>query len=144
MENDSQEEISIPLFIKPDFILRIKSMVIDSLVIIILLFIAFWFCSIFNIESANVKALLSLMIVLYEPIFTSHSRTFGQKMMKIQVRNFAHIKNGGAEQNIGFLASLFRYLIKLLLGWISLLTIHSDQYGRAIHDKFANSVMTFK
>jgi hypothetical protein len=46
--------------------------------------------------------------------------------------------------NINIFYSIFRYLSKLLLGWISLLTIHSDDYGRAIHDKIGNSVMTIE
>ena len=64
------------------------------------------------------------------------------KIMGLRVRKFSDVKDGRLYSNINIFYSISRYFSKLLLGWISLLTIHSDDYGRAIHDKIGSSVMT--
>ena len=65
-------------------------------------------------------------------------------MMGLRVRNHEKLSDGHAHQNINIFFSLLRYLAKILLGWLTLLTIHSNKYGQAIHDKVGNSVMTFE
>ena len=129
------------MFIKPEFVLRIKSMVIDSFVIVVLLYLAYLVFNTLAIESTILRASAFLLIFSYEPIMVAHSRTIGQRLMKLQVRSHASVLQNDVAQGIGFMRSLIRYIAKVLLGWISLLTIHSDEFGRAIHDKIANSVM---
>ena len=64
--------------------------------------------------------------------------------MGIRVRKFKRYKNKKESKNINILSSLLRFTFKLLLGWISLLSIHSDTYGQALHDKISNSLMTIE
>jgi uncharacterized RDD family membrane protein YckC len=42
------------------------------------------------------------------------------------------------------LQAFFRYVLKISLGWISFLTMHSNSQRRAIHDFAAGSVMIKK
>ena len=94
----------------------------------------------FNVESTKVRVLI--FVFMYEPILVSCNRTIGQKIMKIRVRNYSKIVNSGDEVNINFFFSILRYITKLLLGWISLITIHYDNHSRAMHDYISKSVMT--
>ena len=131
-------------FSKPSLLLRIKSIFIDSLVIIVLMMIASNILTFFNVDSGTIRGSVLALILLYEPIFTSLNRTLGQKVMGLRVRNFSTLKNSKESKNINIAWSLLRFLTKTLLGWISLLTIHSNTYGKAIHDGVANSVMTLE
>ena len=44
-------------------------------------------------------------------------------------------------KNISFPFALVRYLLKMFLGWISLLTITANDKKKAIHDFVAKSVV---
>ncbi len=127
--------------IKPSFTDRGKSVVIDGFFVVFLLYLCFILTSTLNIQSATTKLALLILVFLYEPIAVAFSRTLGQKIMKIRVCNKKSYLNTGSPERINILWSLLRYLLKLGLGWISLLTIHSDKYGQAIHDLFAGSIM---
>lgn len=143
-QNQSMEnKTSIPRFRKPNLIIRIKSMFIDSLVIIALMMLASQILNGLEVESSAVKVLTMVLIALYEPLLTTIKQTLGQKIMGIRVRNFNRFTGSEEKTNINFPMSLIRYIVKILLGWVSLMTIHSDNYGRAIHDKFGNSFMMY-
>jgi len=129
-------------FHKPEMLKRIKSMIIDGVVIIILMYLAFRIFDSTQSQSETGRKIAMLFIILYEPIFTSINRTIGQKIMGLRVRNFSTFKNFNEKKNINILYSLIRYIAKLFLGWLSLITIHSNKFGRAIHDITGNSVMT--
>ena len=79
------------------------------------------------------------LFVLYEPILVSLGATVGQLLMKIRVRRFSD-----RTKRINVFASLLRYLIKAVLGWLSFLTIGSSNYNRAIHDMAVDSVVVEK
>jgi uncharacterized RDD family membrane protein YckC len=55
--------------------------------------------------------------------------------MNISVKNFSNKKS------INIFQSFFRFFVKIGLGWLSFLTIHSNPQKRAIHDKFSGTVM---
>jgi len=131
-------------FDRPSLILRVKSMLLDGVVIIILMFIASAILDSFNIESGLVRGIALFFIILYEPILITIDRTIGQRMTGLRVRKFAKFVDEDITQNINIFASLIRYLTKGLLDWLLLLTIHSNAYGQAIHDKIADSVMTLE
>jgi len=141
--DDAQSNDEI-YFNKPSLVLRIKSIFVDSLVIIVLMMIAYKIVTLLNVDSGMVRGIILGSILLYEPILTSVNRTVGQKMMGLRVRIYSSLKNSKQPQNINIGCSLLRFLVKTLLGWISLLTIHSNSYGKAIHDSVANSVMTLE
>ncbi|MBK8627311.1 MAG: RDD family protein [Saprospiraceae bacterium] len=139
MDNKENFEEQLDYFNKPNLVLRVKSMRVDSFIIIALMYVAFLLLDNLGIDSGKIKGTILGLIFLYEPILTSINRTIGQKIMGLRVRTFGEYKNNGKRINISMVSSIIRYITKILLGWISLLTIHSDKYGQAIHDKIGNS-----
>jgi uncharacterized RDD family membrane protein YckC len=127
---------------KPSLLVRIKSSMIDGVFLVILMYIAFLILEGLKISSRTVRGICLVFIAFYEPIFTTHSRTLGQRIMKLRVRNFSKLVHDDKKFNINIFASILRFYAKLLLGWLSLITIHSNSYGRAIHDRVGSSVMT--
>lgn len=124
---------------KPTLMVRIKSSLIDVMIMILLM----WIVSFFEIQSDLLRGILFVLVILYEPLFISIYRTAGQYLTGIRVLNYSRYKKTGKESRVNILLSLIRYLLKLSFGWFSLLTIHSDTYGRAIHDKAASTVVIY-
>ena len=122
-----QENTDSNLFFKPSLVLRIKSTITDSIVIIVLLFISWKLISILQIQSPAFKGTVFALIFLYEPIMTSVNRTVGQKIFGLRVRNLNRYKDRNNNKNINIFSSALRYSIKLLFGWLSLFTIHSNK-----------------
>ena len=141
---DNEELDYSELLPKPSLILRVKSTIIDSVVIILLMFLSAFVLNSLKIESGEIRLIAMLSIIFYEPIFVTLGGTIGQRIMGLKLIKSSSYKRYGNELNIHILNSFLRYFAKLLLGWISLLTIHSDKYGQAIHDKIGNSIMTYK
>jgi uncharacterized RDD family membrane protein YckC len=74
-------------------------------------------------------------ILLYEPICTSELCTVGQWVMGIRVRDR---RNWG---RISIPAAYVRISIKILLGFVSFLTIPIDSEKKGIHDIIVGSVV---
>jgi len=119
---------------------RIKSALIDSVVLVGLMFIAFYALSFFGIESGLIKGVLFVLIFLYEPIMVSFSQTIGQRFIGIRVVG-QKTEVDGDVQSIGLFSSIVRYIVKLILGVLSLVTINFDEQSRAIHDKLVRSIV---
>ena len=64
--------------------------------------------------------------------------TFGHLLLGIRVR-----KEIDETQNVFFPFAVFRYILKVLLGWISLLTVSGNPKRKAIHDYLVGSVVVF-
>lgn len=130
LENDAQS-------IYPLLGDRVQSTFIDTILIIILMFV---FSSILEkYENAPdwIRIVLFVGIwVGYEPVCTSIGCTLGNYIKNIRVRRCSD-----PAKKINFLQALIRYVIKISLGWISFLTIHSNKERRALHDLAAGSVM---
>ena len=119
---------------------RIKSALIDSVVLVGLMFIAFYALSFFGIESGLIKGVRFVLIFLYEPIMVSFSQTIGQRFIGIRVVG-QKTEVDGDVQSIGLFSSIVRYIVKLILGVLSLVTINFDEQSRAIHDKLVRSIV---
>lgn len=142
MENtETKINTNIIYFNKPSLLVRMKCTMIDTVVFIILMYVVSAILNSLDIESGTIRAFALVIIILYEPIMTSVSRTLGQKIMGIRVRKFTPFVKDKEKLNISIFKSMIRFVSKLLLGFISLLTIHGDSYGQAIHDKLGNSIM---
>ncbi|GAB4093791.1 RDD family protein [Flaviaesturariibacter terrae] len=76
---------------------------------------------------------------IYEPLCTTLGFTVGNLVKGIRVR-----RASDPSKRINFFAALLRYVLKMCLGWISFLTMHSNRERRAIHDLAAGSVMIRK
>lgn len=74
-------------------------------------------------------------LLVYEPLCTSRWCTLGQRVMGIRVRSFPEL------EPISVGKAYFRIIVKLILGWVSFLTIGFSKQRRAIHDMAVSSVV---
>lgn len=120
---------------------RVKAVISDSAVIILFIFIVTSIFSAFeNVpEKARIIAFIFIFI-LYDPIFISaFGGTIGHMMFGIRVKSESNEK-----KNILFPFAVIRFIVKALLGWISLFTVYRNEKRKAIHDYFVGSVVVFK
>ena len=119
---------------------RVQSTFIDSVFIVILMFS---FGSLLDKYAGApdwVRMVLFISIfAVYEPLCTSLGFTIGNYLKGIRVRSAAD-----NAKRINVVQALLRYALKLALGWLSFVTIHSNQQKRAIHDLAVGSVMVKK
>lgn len=139
------QEDAIDFYIRrPSLPLRIKSMLIDAVILIGLMFLITRLFDWLEVSSPKIRGGALFLVLLYEPIATAIYQTIGQKISGIRVVRFSNLETNRERKRISFFSSLFRYLAKGLLGWISLLTVTSSKYGQAIHDTTVGSVMVFE
>ena len=77
-----------------------------------------------------------MVLILYEPILVTLGCTIGQLFMNIRVRDFRN-----PEKKLAFFLVIFRTIIKIILGWLSFLTVTFNMNRRAIHDLASGSIM---
>ncbi len=77
-----------------------------------------------------------IVIILYEPILVTLGCTIGQLFMNIRVRDFRN-----PERKLSFYLVILRFIIKIILGWLSFLTVTFNINRRAIHDLASGSIM---
>jgi len=121
----------------PELTDRIQSALIDTIFIVIMMFV---FAAILD-KFENVPdwvriAMFVGLLFVYEPLCMSIGFTLGNYIKGIRVR-----KNADSTKRINIFQAIIRYPIKLILGWISFLTIGADPKRRAIHDLVSGSVM---
>lgn len=116
---------------------RVQSTLIDTVLIIVLMFL---FASILekfdNVPDWIRIALFAALFITYEPVCMTLGCTLGNYLKGIRVR-----KEADTTKRINIFQALVRYPIKIFLGWISFLTIHSNPKRRSIHDLASGSVM---
>jgi uncharacterized RDD family membrane protein YckC len=136
MLGSGQEKPKISLQNYPYLSTRIKSAFIDQMLILFALMILMIVTqSLAN--SAAIKIIAAaLLLLVYEPVLTTYSATVGQRIMGIRVRS----RNNPA-QRISLGQAVFRYITKILLGWLSFLTIHANAERRAVHDIVSGSLV---
>ena len=121
----------------PPLIDRIQSAFIDTMLIIILMIVFARVLDRFENVPDWVRILLFVFLfMLYEPLCMSLGFTIGNYVKKIRVR-----RDEDTSKRISIFQAFLRYPLKMLLGWISFLTIHSTPKRRAIHDLASGSVM---
>lgn len=116
---------------------RIQSTFIDTLFIVFCMLILAnvfdWYQN--TPDSVRAASFIGLWF-LYEPLCTSFGATIGNYIKGIRVRRY-----NDTSKRIIFPLAVIRYALKVFLGWISFLTIHSNKERRAIHDFASGSVM---
>jgi uncharacterized RDD family membrane protein YckC len=116
---------------------RIQSTFIDTVLIIILLFVFTGILEKFdNVPDWVRIALFIGLFIAYEPLCMTFGCTLGNYIKGIRVRQYTD-----TTKRINIIQAILRYPIKLILGWISFLTIGSNPKKRAIHDLASGSVM---
>jgi uncharacterized RDD family membrane protein YckC len=121
----------------PELSVRIQSTFIDTLFIVVLMFL---FSSILDrIQDPPEWLHIAMFVgiwVIYEPLCTTLGCTIGNYLKGIRVRRV-----GNTARKINLIQAILRYAVKIMLGWLSFLTIHQNTERRAIHDLVAGSVM---
>jgi uncharacterized RDD family membrane protein YckC len=119
---------------------RIKAIMTDGIVVVVYMFVASYIFSLFESVPDNVRIIAFVFIfLLYDPIFTSlFGGTIGHMMLGIRVK-----RESDEQKNILFHKAILRYLVKVLLGWVSLLTVSGNKKRKAIHDFLVGSVVVY-
>jgi len=119
---------------------RVKAIVTDGLVIVVFMFVASYAFSLFETVPDNARIIAFVFIfLLYDPLFTSiFGGTIGHMILGIRVKRASN-----EEKNILFPLAIPRYIVKVLLGWISLLTVSGNEKRKAIHDFLVGSVVVY-
>ena len=116
---------------------RIQSTFIDTILIVILIFVFANILDKFDNVPDWVRVIMfAALFIAYEPLFMTLGCTLGNYFKGIRVR-----KNSDSTKRINIFQAIIRYPIKVFLGWISFLTIGSNSKRRAIHDLVSGSVM---
>lgn len=116
---------------------RIQSTFIDTILIVLLMFISGSILDKYeNVPDWVRISVFAGLFTVYEPVCMTFGSTLGNYLKGIRVR-----KDSDSTKRINLLQAIVRYPIKFFLGWISFLTIHSNPKKRAIHDLVAGSVM---
>ncbi len=116
---------------------RIKAVTIDSFLLIIFMYVFTLILDGFENVPDGLKVGFVLAFLVYEPIFISvYGGTIGHFYSKIEVKQEQH-----TNRNIPLGRAFLRYLVKLTLGWMSLLTVTTNEHKKAIHDYVGKSVV---
>jgi uncharacterized RDD family membrane protein YckC len=118
---------------------RVKSVFADSLVIVAMMYLASYMFSFMTDVDDNMRIAALIVILMYDPIFVSlFGFTIGHYIMGLRVR-----KESNEQRKIIIPLAMLRFVLKTLLGWLSLITVTRDDKGQAIHDLFTGSVVIF-
>ena len=126
-----QEVYRYPLLLK-----RYQSVFIDFLLFCLLLIVAMVILGESPARQAVMLCMGILFTLVYEPFLTAYGATVGQYVIGIRVRDARN-----PNKRINILQAYVRIIVKLMLGWISFVTIHFNPQHRAIHDLAGSSVM---
>ncbi|WP_281632121.1 RDD family protein [Flavobacterium luteolum] len=120
----------------PFLLERIQSILIDSVLIIACMIIFSDVLSNFKDVPDWLRAVLLIALFMYEPIATTFGGTIGNNIKSIRIR-----KKSDETKSINILQAIIRYSFKLLLGWLSFISIFSSSKKRAIHDIISGTVV---
>ena len=122
----------------PTLLKRVQSIFIDAIFILLVMFGISALIDKTGYDAPDwVRAALFVGIwFVYEPVAVSLGCTLGQFITGLRVRDAAN-----ESKKINIVLSFVRFALKLLLGCISFLTIHTNPQRRAIHDMAGHSVM---
>ncbi|HWN88507.1 MAG TPA: RDD family protein [Chitinophagaceae bacterium] len=128
----------------PSLAKRIQSIFIDSLLIIVLMFLSGWILDKMNPEQNEGDEWIRIVLFIalwgvYEPLSMTLGCTLGNYLMKIRVR-----KHNNAGKKMNLLQAYARFIIKFFLGWLSFITISFNPERRAIHDFASGSIVVEK
>ena len=138
---DENEKISGTTAVYASINDRVKAVLIDSLILLIFMYAFSVLFSFLGNVPNNIKVVSWVLIfLLYDPLMTAfNGGTIGHSAANITVR-----RSNNIDKNIAFPNAMLRFLLKSLLGWISLISISFSDNKTAIHDKAVNSVVIKK
>lgn len=123
--------------IYPSLSERIQSILIDQVFIITLMFVFASILDRFEDPPDWIRIVLFFAVwLIYEPFLMTFGCTLGNYFKKIRVRKFPD-----SSKRINIFQAYGRYILKMLLGWLSFITITTNKERRAIHDLAASTLM---
>lgn len=121
----------------PSLVARFQSIFIDTVFLVVMMFIISTILSYFPDTPDWLRIILFISIFFfYEPVCLTFGCTIGNYFKRIRVRKFHDTTS-----RINILSAVIRYIVKVCLGWVSFLTVHTNPSRRAIHDLASGSVM---
>ena len=119
---------------------RVKAVITDSVVMIgFVIALTYIFDSFDSVPNSAKKIAFAFIFFLYDPLFTSlFGGTIGHLANGIRVR-----RDNNTNKNVLFPTAILRFVVKGLLGWISLLVISRSEKKKAIHDSVVGSVVVY-
>jgi uncharacterized RDD family membrane protein YckC len=119
---------------------RVKAIVVDAFVLILFMMMASYVFSLFENVPDIIRVIAFVFIFfLYDPIFTcTFGGTLGHMLIGIRVR-----RESDETKNIRFPKAVLRYIVKAVLGEISLFTVLNNPKRKAIHDYLVGSVVLY-
>jgi len=135
------DSTGLPTTSLPDISNRVKAAITDSVVLILMMYAFSILFSQFEEVPNNLRiASFVFVFLLYDPILTTAmGGTLGHRLMGLKVK-----KRSNTTENLPFFLSLPRFLVKVTLGWVSLLTVSSHKERLAIHDLAVGSIVLFR
>lgn len=118
----------------PSILKRVQSTFVDQIITFSFIGLLFVCANEINEELIWLKVLAFFVGFSYEPLFMLTGRTVGQRITGIRTV-------WKSNSFILIIASYLRYVAKLLLGWVSFLTLFFSQRRRAIHDMLAGTIV---
>jgi uncharacterized RDD family membrane protein YckC len=117
---------------------RIKALVIDVGVLLIVFLLAFNIIDFIGGAPGYIRgAILLFMFFLYDPLMVGFfGFTIGHYFMKLRVRD-----NGNPSKKLLLPLAFLRSFIKGSIGWMSFLTIGFNDRRRAFHDMASGAVV---
>ena len=140
MQTANIQPVQTETVIYPNLSDRIQSTFIDCIFIVVLMLISGSFLDKFENAPDWIRIVLFFGIwAIYEPLCTTLGGTVGNYLKGIRVKKY-----GNVNKKINFIQAFFRYVVKMVLGGPSFITIHMNKERRAIHDLLAGSIMIKK
>jgi len=126
----------------PSIVTRVQALFIDSIIVIVIFFST---AEIIEMSGGAPDwlrgAVLFCSLYLYEPILVSTlGGSLGHLAMGLRVRGVNH----HPDKKLFIIFALIRVTFKVLLGWLSFLTVTRNKRRRAIHDILSWSVVIHK
>jgi uncharacterized RDD family membrane protein YckC len=119
----------------PSLLDRLQSTFIDCILLFIFILAFVGITDNYNPPDLVKMIFLSLLLA-YEPLAISMGCTLGGYIKGIRVKSYSD-----TTKRINIFQAIIRYAIKILLGFFSFFTMHSNSKRRAIHDMISGSVM---
>ncbi len=126
--------------IYPRLIRRVQACIIDSFIFVFVLVGLFLLVTTFAFEPVWVRITVVMVPVLFfEPVLVSCTGgTIGHHLLKLKVQDVSN------SRNINIFFAFIRFILKTLLGTVSLMFVLTTRKHQAIHDFCANSIVAYK
>ena len=123
---------------------RVKATLVDLVLILFLMGFVSEIFGLFEHVPDGVRITAMLLMIFYDPLFTSTSCTLGQKIAGIRVRNFQRLDVDNEEEKIGFLPAALRIGVKYILGGVTIISFFINKDKRMVQDFASGSIVIKK